>query len=348
MNEFIQQKGFQKVFSLVVLVGLLFLMRDVLNILLFTFLFAFLFYTFKTFIEKKTGLSPLLSLIVVYLTFIGFLSIIVLKYSPVIISEITDIINLVINFDITMHKDLFPERVYEFLLTLDLMSYVEAGGKEILGGLAGLGGLALEVFIGITLSFFLLLEIPKIQAFLSRFETSNVAFLYSHIKNFGTTFVKTFGQVIQVQMSIATVNAILSFFGLWILGFPNLFGLTIMIFFLGLIPVAGVMISFIPLSIIAFNIGGTTTIIYLVLMVLFIHAVENYFLNPKLYSLKMKLPIFFTFSVLIISEHLMGVWGLLLGIPTFMFLLDLMGITKDSKASKGSDETKDKPSKDKK
>ena len=38
----------------------------------------------------------------------------------------------------------------------------------------------------------------------------------------------------------------------------------------------------------------------------------------------MKLPIFFTFLILIVSEHLMGVWGLLLGIPLFIFVLDVI------------------------
>ncbi|MCR8998383.1 AI-2E family transporter, partial [Brevibacillus laterosporus] len=32
------------------------------------------------------------------------------------------------------------------------------------------------------------------------------------------------------------------------------------------------------------------------------------------------------FAVLIISEHFIGVWGLILGIPIFIFLLDLLDI----------------------
>ena len=39
-------------------------------------------------------------------------------------------------------------------------------------------------------------------------------------------------------------------------GFPQIFGLGIMIFFLGLIPVAGVIVSLIPLSLIAIQHRG--------------------------------------------------------------------------------------------
>ncbi|BBP87273.1 hypothetical protein BsIDN1_08910 [Bacillus safensis] len=51
---------------------------------------------------------------------------------------------------------------------------------------------------------------------------------------------------------------------------------------LGLIPVAGVVISLIPLSIIAYTLGGGMYVLYIVLVIVIIHAIEAYFLNPKL------------------------------------------------------------------
>jgi len=54
---------------------------------------------------------------------------------------------------------------------------------------------------------------------------------------------------------------------------------------------------------------------------------EAYFLNPKLMSAKTNLPIFYTFIVILFSEHFLGVWGLIIGIPLFMFLLDILGVT---------------------
>ena len=35
---------------------------------------------------------------------------------------------------------------------------------------------------------------------------------------------------------------------------------------------------------------------------------------------------FYTFIVLYLGEHLFGIWGLIVGIPLFTFLLDLMKI----------------------
>lgn len=62
-----------------------------------------------------------------------------------------------------------------------------------------------------------------------------------------------------------------------------------------------------------------------------VHAIEAYFLNPKLMSAKTELPIFFTFIVLIFSEHFIGIWGLIIGIPIFVFLLDILDVTNQEK-----------------
>uniref|UniRef100_UPI0020C18650 AI-2E family transporter n=1 Tax=Bacillus cereus TaxID=1396 RepID=UPI0020C18650 len=70
--------------------------------------------------------------------------------------------------------------------------------------------------------------------------------------------------------------------------------------------------------------GGAAYVIYIVLVIFVIHAIETYFLNPNLMSAKTGLPIFFTFTVLIFSEHFFGIWGLIIGIPIFVFLLDIL------------------------
>ncbi|MBR3207061.1 MAG: AI-2E family transporter, partial [Bacillus sp. (in: Bacteria)] len=120
---------------------------------------------------------------------------------------------------------------------------------------------------------------------------------------------------------------VLTTIALGIMGFPQLFGLAVMVFLLGLIPVAGVVISLIPLSIIAYTLEGGMYVLYIVLVIVIIHAIEAYFLNPKLMSAKTELPIFFTFIVLIFSEHYIGIWGLIIGIPIFVFILDILEVT---------------------
>ncbi len=67
-------------------------------------------------------------------------------------------------------------------------------------------------------------------------------------------------------------------------------------------------------------------VIYVLSMIAVLHFLEGYFLNPKLMSSKVNLPMFYTFIILIFSEHYLGTWGLIVGIPIFIFLLDMLDV----------------------
>lgn len=121
----------------------------------------------------------------------------------------------------------------------------------------------------------------------------------------------------------------LTVIALVILGFPQLLVLAVMVFLLGLIPVAGVIISLFPLCIIAYNVGGVMYVVYILVFITVIHALESYLLNPKFMSAKTNLPVFYTFMILIFSEHFLGIWGLIIGIPIFIFLLDVLDVNND-------------------
>lgn len=84
-------------------------------------------------------------------------------------------------------------------------------------------------------------------------------------------------KVIEAQFLIAVVNCILTVIALIVLGFPQLLVLAVMIFLLGLIPVAGVIISLFPLCIIAYNVGGVMYVVYILVFITVIHALESYF-----------------------------------------------------------------------
>lgn len=49
---------------------------------------------------------------------------------------------------------------------------------------------------------------------------------------------------------------------------------------------------------------------------------------------KTELPIFYTFLVLLVAEHFWGTWGLIVGVPIFTFLLDVLDIKSVKKKSK--------------
>ncbi|HBM3766944.1 TPA: AI-2E family transporter, partial [Listeria innocua] len=219
----------------------------------------------------------------------------------------------------------------------DIMKYTEQGVSMILTYLTNVGTVLMNVFIALMLSLFFSLGKDHLVSFTNQFSTSKIGFIYEEVKFFGSKFVATFGKVIEAQFIIALVNAVLTTIALWILGFPQLMTLSIMVFLLGLIPVAGVIISLIPLTIIGYSIGGVEYIFYILVVVIIIHALESYVLNPKLMSAKTNLPVFYTFIILIFGEHFFGIWGLIVGIPVVMFFLDVLGVTNQEEVNQPKD-----------
>ena len=67
---------------------------------------------------------------------------------------------------------------------------------------------------------------------------------------------------------------------------------------------------------------------------------EAYVLNPKFMSNKTELPVCFVFIILLVSEHYLGVWGLLIGVPLFIFLMNALDVNFQEEKKKTKYNTK--------
>jgi predicted PurR-regulated permease PerM len=52
-------------------------------------------------------------------------------------------------------------------------------------------------------------------------------------------------------------------------------------------------------------VDGMTAVIEIVFLITLIHAIEAYYLNPKIVSSFVRIPVSLTFLILIVSEHFM-------------------------------------------
>ncbi|WP_223066716.1 AI-2E family transporter [Paenibacillus caui] len=333
-KQFFYLPGIRRVIALLFVLFILYISRSMLNLILITFILTYLVNRLHGFILKKSSklikLSRPLVVVIIYAVLILLLATGIYKYLPLFISELSDLVNQVISFynkpPLDLPDNVIVNYLMESLEKIDLASYISDGFNFLYHTLTDIGKLSLNLFIAIILSLFFMLEKEKVTRFTANFRNSKASYLFEELEYFGKKFVHSFGKVIEVQFLIALVNAVLSSLFLWILGFPNLFALGIMIFLLGLIPVLGVVVSLIPLCAIAFKIGGIIKIVYVLVMIVVLHALEAYILNPKFMSNKTHLPIFYTFMILIVFEHFFGVWGLIVGVPVFMFFLDILDV----------------------
>ncbi|WP_077210560.1 AI-2E family transporter [Bacillus dakarensis] len=326
ISHFFQKNGVKRIVIFAIIVLALITLKSMINVILLTFIFSFLMDRLVGLITRKVTINRNFTVLFSYLTIIGLLSYGIAKYLPVILSEITQLIEQLQAFYLKPHDNVFFNYLVRMVEEKGLTDYIEQSVNFLFKSFTDISTIGVQVFISLILSLFFLLEKPRLIDFTKKFKYSKVAAFYNEIEFFGRKFVLTFGKVLEAQFMIAIVNCALTTLALWIMDFPHLLGLSLMVFLLGLIPVAGVIISLFPLCLIAYTVGGFVYIIYILIVIMVIHAIEAYILNPKLMSSKTNLPVFYTFIVLIFGEHFFGVWGLIVGIPVFVFLLDILGV----------------------
>jgi predicted PurR-regulated permease PerM len=324
-----------KVISIIVLALFFVTVWFMLDLAIFTFIITFIGWSSIKLLKRLIARTPLsripdgILLIVIYVIGIAFIALCSVAFVPILLDQTQNIAYTFINFDFNNILSQFSEPMQNFIKNsdIDFNSYLDRVGMAILSGVLSAGKFSLNMLLSLALSFIMLLEKDKIRKFGDVMYRSRIAFIYHYFIIFGVNFCRTFSKVMKVQVTIAFVNSALSIIILAILGFRGIiWGLGVMIFILGLVPVAGVIISLVPLSIIAFNIGGVTKVIEVLIMVAVIHAIEAYILNPKLMANRTRLPVSFVFIILLVAEKYLGVWGLLIGVPIFIFLMTIFGV----------------------
>ena len=330
IKQLCNKESLMKILLLLTIAFFLYLIRSILDLLLLTFMITYLINSMQSSLVKQINkvikVSPTIITIIMYVFIIATITLLAVKYIPLAISESMLILNKMDYIQDT--KDTLGNLPYLLPIVnrIDIASYTKAALQNIMTFATSFGQGSVNSFFAILLSFVFIVQKDNVLKFVHKFKHSKISGAYDYLSYFGNNFLNSFGKVIQAQIMIAMANTVLSIIGLAIMGFPQLFALAFMIFILSLVPVAGVFISLIPLCLIALKIGGLVKVFFVLVMIFIIHAIESYILNPKLMSDTTHLPIFFTFVILIVSEHFMGIWGLILGIPIFIFILDLVGV----------------------
>lgn len=325
--NFMKRRTTRRVLIFALLIIVVILLRSMINLFLLTFIFSFLIDRLETFLHHHLRVPRRLVVIVVYCLIALGIYLAVTIYLPIVADQTVQLYKSILRGFKNFHGSYIMAAIVDQMKKNNVGSYLGSGVKFVIDSFSSFGTFTVDLFLALLLSLFFSLEKERLIEFTKGFKSSKIGFLYDEVAFFGSRFVDTFGKVLEAQFMIAIVNTLITSVILAVLHFPQLFSLILMVFVLSLIPVAGVIISLIPLCIIGYTIGGIQDVIYMVLTILAVHCVEAYVLNPKLMSAKTELPVFYTFVVLIFSEHFWGIWGLIVGIPIFVFLIDVLNVT---------------------
>ncbi len=348
---------FEKItaFWLLILIG--YVLTDFLILFFITFLFAYLFletWSWLTGIihnwwiyNKKNKAAEIalrynntnIVVTILYILFIAIIIILFVNITPQIIREMWQFIanapriagqvqTFVNEIQWILQIDIGLDRIVTEIINTQNLEII---GQTTLGYLKNTGIILTKFFIGLILSYIFVMERKTIVSFLSQIKDGNFSFIYEEYAIIARKIWHGFGAILKAQSLIAMTNAILTSIGLIVISivhwwqlFPFIFTLSLIVLVFWFIPVFGTFISGVPILIIAFGYGWPWSLILCIGMIAFVHAIEAYYLNPRIVSSYVHIPVFVTFIILLISEHFFGLVGLLIGVPLFIIILDFI------------------------
>ncbi|WP_100351761.1 AI-2E family transporter [Limosilactobacillus fermentum] len=327
-NKFTKKQELRRLVVLLVIVLVLYEARSLMNTILLTFIFTYLIVHWVRLVQRWIPRVPVtLVVLLSYLLLILGLFYVVTDYVPMLVNQLVKMTNSLITFYQSADMHWLMKYLNQFVSSSTLATQARHGVTLAVTTLTNFGTLLVAVAMSVILSFFYTIELRQMNEFSKTFLSSqHLSWFFKDLDFFGKKFVNTFGVVLEAQFFIALTNTALTMIALFFMKMPQIFALGLMAFIMSLVPVAGVIISLVPLSMVGYSVGGIRYIVYLIIVILVIHMIESYVLNPKFMSSRTELPIFYTFVVLLVSEHLFGVWGLIVGVPIFTFLLDIVGV----------------------
>lgn len=207
------------------------------------------------------------------------------------------------------------------LLQKSIRSYI-AGTASLITKLLGASTkVILKALLSLLFSFMIMWDLPVIVAGVRRLRSSRLKFVYEELSPVVSKFGSVLGKSFEAQALIALVNTTLTTAGLLVLSIPGVGFLSVATLLCSFIPVAGVFISTLPMLIIAISEYGVAKGAAVIVMVILVHLIEAYVLNPQIYSAHLHLHPFMVLVVLYIAEHSYGIPGLLLAVPVAVYLL---------------------------
>src|SRR5262249_4080267 len=168
-----------------------------------------------------------------------------------------------------------------------------AGRPSRLGGtvtawaehsLAGFLDLPVTIATAFLLSLFICIDFPGLQRGVRRLRDTWLRDAYDEVAPAMVRLAHLVGRSFQAQAMISFCNAVLMFIGLELLGVEHALVLSLITFVLCLIPVVGVLLSSVPLVLIAlFQPGGGVVLaLEAVGLILLVHLIETFVLNPRI------------------------------------------------------------------
>lgn len=301
--------------------------------LFFPFLLAgVLYYLFRPIVNlsEKYKVPKTLAIIVIYLTVIGFFTILVLLVGPLLQKEVSSLVN---NFPFLINeiRDLIFEiqenewfnrfQVAETLaldkLSENMTAYITQAFNIVSTNIAGLLGFIANVIIFFIIIPFILFymlkegkkapdQVLKLLPEKQRIEGKKIL----------SDMDSKLSSYIQGQILVSLCVGVLMFAGFLIIGIDYALILALIAMFTNVIPFVGPWIGTVPALIVAL-IDSPFMVGKILAVIIIVQQFESNFISPQIMGKKMAIHPLTIILLLIVAGRFAGIIGMLLAVPTY-------------------------------
>ncbi|MEO6397206.1 MAG: AI-2E family transporter [Tepidiformaceae bacterium] len=168
-----------------------------------------------------------------------------------------------------------------------------------------------SAFTVIVLAAYLLVDTPRLNAFLYRFVPPGRE---PEVEHFLQAMNRVVGGYVRGQVITSLAIAIYTMTVLLILGVPNAVAFGVLAGFADIIPLVGALISIVPTTLAAFQESPTKGLIVLGALLAY-QQFEDRFLVPRIYGQTLNLPALVVLLAVLVGGELLGIPGILLALP---------------------------------
>ena len=127
---------------------------------------------------------------------------------------------------------------------------------------------------------------------------------------------------VRAQLLSAFLVGLMVFLGLWLLGIPFAATLGLLAGIFGLIPIIGPILGAVPGVLVALS-NDPSQIIWVIAVYTAVQLIENNLLSPRIHGNAVNLHPVLIMAILVIASQLMGLWGVLIGVPLTAVMRDV-------------------------
>jgi predicted PurR-regulated permease PerM len=227
-------------------------------------------------------------------------------------------------------------------LQKDATEVASAAAERITTAVRGLIAIPAQLGTALLLTILISFDMVGLKRGARRLRESRLAGVYEKVVPNLTAVARLIGRSFAAQGVIAVFNTLLTFALMRLLGLQNELLLACIVFIASMIPVLGIIVSAVPIGLQALlqPDGSLELALYALLGIAVIHAIESMVLSPKIVGKILHLHPVLVLAILVIGEHLFGIWGLLLGVPLAVYAIHagilregIPGIYEPSKAA---------------